>query len=204
MITCKKLVGALNKLLQPEKFEDYCPNGLQVEGKDNIRKIITGVSICEDLIDKAIAKKADTIIVHHGLIWKQDDPRVVSIKKRRLKKLLDHNINLIAYHLPLDAHPKKLNREPFYIPGRAKKIKRIAWCSGGAYDYLNQAVNKNVDAFVTGEVAEKTYHEVRELGIHFYAAGHHATERYGIKALTDYLKKTLKLKAEFIDIDNPI
>lgn len=248
MIQRSELLAHLDELLQPGYFSDYGPNGLQVEGAPEIQKIITGVSICEPLIDAAIAKNAETILVHHGMFWKLEGPRVVGIKKSRLAKLLSHNINLIGYHLPLDAQlefgnnaqiAKLLNikidhtytkdellfvghlekpmngkafeekiatafsRKPLYIPAE-KEIQIVGWCSGGGADYIHRAIECGVDAFITGEVYERTVPVARESNIHLYGAGHHATERYGIKALGEHLSHHFSISVEFIDIDNPV
>lgn len=101
-----ELIGILDDALEPHRYKDYAPNGLQVEGKAEITKVLFGVTASEALIDVAIAKQADAIIVHHGYFWKNEDSRILGIKRRRLAKLLAHDINLIAYHLPLDAHPQ--------------------------------------------------------------------------------------------------
>ena len=100
------LRGTLDALLQPERFKDYGPNGLQVEGKDQIRRVVSGVTASLALIDAAIAERADAIFVHHGLFWRGQDGRVLGWMKQRLQRLLAHDINLFAYHLPLDAHPE--------------------------------------------------------------------------------------------------
>lgn len=248
----EELVHYLNQLLSPERFKDYCPNGLQVEGKPDIQKLVTGVTASQLLIDAAIAERADAVLVHHGYFWKNEDPCVVGIKKGRLKTLLTHDINLIAYHLPLDAHPiygnniqlakqldikvrgdmqsslgngvglfgelsrammprefetyltEKLNRKPCCIFGSGKSLKTIAWCTGAAQDLIELAATHQVDAYLTGEISEKTVHVARELGLNFFAAGHHATERYGIKALGEHLSEKFGLACQFVDIDNPV
>ena len=107
-MTCtqNQLTQALNTLLTPERFKDYGPNGLQVEGKAQICKVVSGVTASKALIDAAIAAQADAIFVHHGLFWRGQDGRVVGWMKQRLAALLAHDINLYAYHLPLDAHPE--------------------------------------------------------------------------------------------------
>jgi len=99
-----ELKNYLNNLLNIDKFKDYCPNGLQIEGKNEIKKIITGVSCNLDLIKAAIDKNADGILVHHGFFWKNEKLEITGIKQKRIKLLLENNINLFAYHLPLDAH----------------------------------------------------------------------------------------------------
>jgi len=243
----KNLISYLDELLDIDNYPDHCPNGLQVQGQEQVKTIITGVSACQNLFDQAIANKADAILVHHGFFWQGEDLCVVGIKKQRLQTLLKNNISLIAYHLPLDfndqygnnvqlakvldikikvitmlyvygelaksisgedfaAHIKKsLNRKPLYIPGKAKEIKTVAWCTGKAQDYMvEQAAAESFDAFVTGEIAEPIVHVARETGIHLFAAGHYATERYGVKALGEHLAEKFNLQHQFIDVDNPI
>lgn len=246
------LLDYLNELLKPELFNDYCPNGLQVEGKKEINNIVAGVTACQALLDAAINKKADLVLVHHGYFWKGERAAVTSVKRQRLKKLLANDINLIAYHLPLDSHDefgnniqlarildlnidgeidtgsgpnlmlygdvpnalstndfsrfiaKRLNREPLLIAGGDHDIKTVAWCTGAAQDFIELAADQGVDAYVSGEVSERTAHMARELGVHYFACGHHATERYGVKSLAEHLQQTFDLTCEFIDIDNPV
>lgn len=252
MLERNVLLQHLETLLQPHTFQDYCPNGLQVSGRERVSHIVTGVTASQALIDAAIEQGADTILVHHGYFWKGEDQRVVGIKRERLKALLTHDINLIAYHLPLDSHPvfgnneqlakclelsvdgpidandlsvpglkgrlpktmsgaefsawleEKLERKPLHIGEANDSIETIAWCTGAAQGYLQRAVDLGVDAFLTGEISEPTVHLARETGTHFYSAGHHATERYGAKALGEYLAEQFDLTVEFIDIDNPV
>jgi dinuclear metal center YbgI/SA1388 family protein len=247
-----ELLTHLNELLQPQLFQDYGPNGLQVEGRNEVKKIITGVTACQALLDKAVEEQADCVLVHHGYFWQNEDPRVIGMKQRRLKTLLTNNINLIGYHLPLDAHAElgnnvqlakqldikitnklrcpagegvllqgefeqaisltdfeqrvveKLQRQPLVIAGGEHEIKTIAWCTGGAPDFINEVVAANVDAYLTGEVAERTTHTAREEKVHFISAGHHATERYGVKALGEYLAEKFALEVSFIDVANPV
>jgi len=238
--------------LQPERYRDYCPNGLQVEGAPIVSRIVSGVTASQALIDAAIEQGAQAILVHHGYFWKGESPQVVGMKRNRLKALLANDISLLAYHLPLDGHPElgnnarlaqllglsteqgmepdnersigllgwlpeamsgeefaahiesKLGRKPFHVTGSEKSIQRVAWCSGAAQSMIDQAVELGADAYLTGEVSEPTVHSARELGIHFYAAGHHATERYGVQALGEYLAEQLGVEHVFIDIDNPV
>jgi dinuclear metal center YbgI/SA1388 family protein len=250
----KELLDSLDQLLTPHLIKDYCPNGLQVEGCNEIKKIITGVTASQALINRAIEEKADAILVHHGYFWKGENECITGIKKQRLQSLLTHDINLFAYHLPLDMHStlgnnaqladileleitgcinpnnkkvpgnigtlkvpmnisdfsmhiaNKLQRTPFVENGGndSKEIKTVAWCTGGAQGYLQLALDQGVDAYITGEASEPAVHLAREAGIHFIAAGHHATERYGAKALGEYLAKEFDLDVMFIDIDNPV
>jgi len=242
----------LHKILKPEQIKDYAPNGLQVQGSDEITKIVTGVTASQALIDLAIQEKADALLVHHGYFWKNESYVIRGMKHKRIKALIDNNINLFAYHLPLDIHPelgnnaqlasllnikvsgplelgnplsiaiqghlpeissgndlarlinKKLNRECLHIaPPSNKEIRTVAWCTGGGQDYIELAAEQGIDAFISGEVSEKTTHIAKEMDIHFFAAGHHATERYGVKALGEHIAKELALKVVFIDVDNP-
>lgn len=252
MITCSKLTSYLNTLLDVKAFSDYAPNGLQVQGKSEIKKIVTGVSASQALLDAAVALNADAILVHHGYFWRGEDPCLVGIARQRIATLLKHDINLLAYHLPLDAHAElgnnaqlakrldiqieaefsggekpalgrlgqlttamsgddlkahvqqQLQREPLYIRGRCDVVKKIAWCTGAAQDLIQAAASYGVDAFITGEVSERTVHIARETGIHFYAAGHHATERYGVMALAQHIATTFDVESEFVDIANPV
>jgi dinuclear metal center YbgI/SA1388 family protein len=248
-----ELEQALNTLLKPELIKDFCPNGLQIEGNHQINTIITGVTATQELIEQAIAKKADAILVHHGFFWKNESSVIRGMKHQRIKALMAHNINLFAYHLPLDIHPElgnnvqlakllsievkgplelgnplsvaihgeveqaisgdalalrisnQLARQCLHIaPPSNKKIKRIAWCTGGGQSYIELAAEQGFDAFISGEASEQTTHVAKEMDIHFFAAGHHATERYGVKALGEYLAKKQGVDVEFIDIDNPV
>jgi len=247
-----ELLDYVNDLLAVKNYRDYTPNGLQVEGKHEIKKIVTGVSASYDLIEKAVEKKADAILVHHGYFWKNENPCILGMKKERLKLLLQHEINLIAYHIPLDDHPvygnniqlakvlgikvegkiagaddnslvwhgvlakpisaqelldhiaSKLNRTPVHLPGDKETIKTIAWCTGAAQGYIDQAVDANMDAYLSGEVSEQTYHVVKETGTHFFAGGHHATERYGVRSLGEHLAQKYSLDCDYIELDNPV
>jgi len=239
----------LNELLDIQRFQDYCPNGLQVEGCDDIQNIVSGVTASLDLLQAAIAAKADAILVHHGYFWRNEDHRIVGTKHHRIATLITNQINLFAYHLPLDSHPqfgnnallgKKLGfietgrfggqdimihgelprattlnalverisrtllRKPQVIGDENKIIRRIAWCTGGAQNYFDAAIQQDVDAYITGEISEHNVHLARETGIAFVSAGHHATERYGVQALGDHIAQKFSLQHQFIDIDNPI
>src|SRR5690554_4949586 len=104
-ISLHELVNYTDTLLEKRHFKDYCPNGLQVEASNKVQRLITGVSATQALIDVAIEKKADAILVHHGWFWKNEDPCIRGPKRARLAAALAHGISLLAYHLPLDAHP---------------------------------------------------------------------------------------------------
>src|SRR5688572_28393268 len=106
MASAQQLLEAFDGLLQPERFKDYGPNGLQVEGKDEVRRLVSGVTASRALIEAAVQARADAIFVHHGLFWRGHDGRITGWMKQRLALLLEHVISLFAYHLPLDAHPE--------------------------------------------------------------------------------------------------
>jgi dinuclear metal center YbgI/SA1388 family protein len=244
------LLAAFDQLLQPERFKDYGPNGLQVEGKAEVRKMVSGVTASLALIEAAVAAQADAIFVHHGLFWRGQDGRVTGWMKQRLALLLAHDINLYAYHLPLDAHPElgnnaqlggklglkadryfgesnlgfmataggagldtaqsladhvknALNRPVVLVGPAQRAIKNIAWCTGGAQGYFEDAMAAGADAFITGEISEPQAHYAREMGVAFIACGHHASERYGAPAVAAHVATQFGLAHEFIDIDNP-
>lgn len=246
-----ELVKALDGYLQVDDFKDYCPNGLQVEGASQIKKIVTGVTASQALIDEAIANNADALLVHHGYFWKGEAQPLTGMKGRRISALMRNNISLIAYHLPLDAHPVlgnnqqlahvmgwqvtgvmdspswplgligeltdalsadefaeqltvKLGQQPLHLAGHQRKIKRLAWCTGSAEGGIYRAAELGVDAYISGEVSEQTLHAAQELGIDYFAAGHHATERYGVKALGEWISTKWQVDCQFIDLHNPV
>jgi len=121
----EELVSFLEGLLQPAKFRDYCPNGLQVEGRTEVMSVVAGVTASQALLDAAVARGADAVLVHHGYFWKGEDGRVTGIRRQRLKTLLDHDINLFAYHLPLDAHPE--------LGNNAQLASRLGWQADGRF-----------------------------------------------------------------------
>ena len=242
------LCSALDTLLDAAHFRDYCPNGLQVEGKARITRVVSGVTASLALIEAAIDAKADALLVHHGLFWKGDDMRITGPKKKRIELLLQHQINLFAYHLPLDAHATLGNNAQlakqlgFTITGRfaeqdigflgvlkkavladalqssisgalgrkalvvgplGRTVNKVAWCTGGAQGYFEAAIAAGCDAFLSGEISEQTTHLAREAGVPYIAAGHHATERYGVQAVGAWLHTKFGVAHQFIDDDNP-
>jgi len=251
-VSLTSLVKYCEELLNVKEFKDYCPNGLQVEGASTVRRIISGVTASQALLDAAVKYDADLVLVHHGYFWRGEDERVTGMKKQRLKTLLTHDISLLGYHLPLDAHPElgnnatlakrmgwiitegldgplgraigmvgelstpmsgqalaaqlaqALGREPLYIQGIDRAIKKVAWCTGGAQGYIDKALAAGVDAYISGEVSEPTYHFAKEMGIEYFAAGHHATERYGVQALGEHLSKRFDIEHRYIELDNPV
>jgi len=251
MTSLTQLIDYSTQLLSSDKIKDYCPNGLQVEVNPQVKKIVTGVTACQALIEAAHREKADTLLVHHGYFWKNEAAPLVGLKARRIRSLFEYQINLIAWHLPLDMHleygnniqlanicgfenpqpldlknpllwhsqldktlspleltqrlTEKLNRPPLHIAGGKTEIKHLFWCTGGAQNMIEQAIMAGADAYISGEISESTTHIAREAGIHYFAAGHHATERYGVIALGNHLKQQFTdLEVIHIDIDNPV
>tara|TARA_R110002110_G_scaffold91264_2_gene237620 strand:- start:247141 stop:247908 length:768 start_codon:yes stop_codon:yes gene_type:complete len=253
-VNLHELTACLDDLLQPQRYSDYCPNGLQVEGRAEVARLVTGVTASQALLDAAAECRADAVLVHHGYFWKGEAPQVVGMKRRRLATLLREDISLLAYHLPLDGHPELGNnaclgrlmglpvdahaplqpdqpgsvgniadlesaipagelvallaritdRQALHIGDKSQLVKRIAWCTGGAQGYIEAAVAAGADVFITGEASEQTVHVAREEGIQFIAAGHHATERYGVQAVGEFLAAKWDIEHRFIDIDNPV
>jgi dinuclear metal center YbgI/SA1388 family protein len=256
----EELVAYLDDVLAAARFRDYCPNGLQVEGCAQIQNVVCGVTASQSLIDAAVKRGADALLVHHGWFWKSEDGRITGFRKHRLQTLLAHDINLIAYHLPLDAHggfgnnaqlalrlgwevtgrfaeqdlgflgvprgasagiiavppaptfahelaaqvERVFGRAPLLVGDEQREVKQVAWCSGGAQSYFEQAILAGADLFMSGEISEQTVHLARESGVPYLAAGHHATERYGVMALGEHLAERFGLNCDYIEIDNPV
>ena len=253
MVRLDQLVSYCDNYLDAANFNDYCPNGLQVEGKAEINTIVTGVTASEALIREALQQNADLVLVHHGYFWKGEVSPITGMKKNRIKLLLDHDVSLLAYHLPLDAHdvcgnnrqlgerlginikgcvadgrlrgllwygalPEPmtpvalsrhiescLGRAPLHLQGgEGSNIRRVAWCTGAAQNFLADAAALGVDAYISGEVSEQTFHVAEELGVHYFGAGHHATETLGVQALGEQLATQFQISHKFINIHNPV
>jgi len=245
----KQLCEFCDEYLQVSEFNDYCPNGLQVEATTEVTRIVCGVTASQALIEAAIGEGADTLIVHHGYFWKGESQTITGYKGRRIGSLIKNDINLLAFHLPLDVHPEVGNNvqlarvlgwevtdsfgeqglvfegklsttqtlqelaqhietgidtRALAISAGDHAIKRIAWCTGAAQGFIEVAAERGVDAFVSGEVSEPTFHLAREMGMHYVAAGHHATERYGVQALAKVIAERFGIEQQFIDIPNPV
>lgn len=248
-IARRELENYIGQLLVVERFRDYAPNGLQVEGRERISRIVTGVTASLALVEAAIERDADALLVHHGYFWKNENPCLTGPKKTRIARLLATDLNLFAYHLPLDAHAelgnnaqlgqklglsptgrfgdqdlgwigelsepvplsafanrvgRTLQREPLALGDPDKRVRRVAWCSGGAQGFFHEAAGLDIDCFLTGEASEFVTHLAAETGIGFLAAGHHATERYGIAALGAHLAEKFGIAHEHIDLPNPV
>lgn len=241
----------LNEYLNTADFKDHGPNGLQVEGRSAVKKIVTGVSASVELIESALSQAADALIVHHGIIWDFERPVYRGGYKRRVKLLLENDLSLFAFHLPLDAHKEvgnnfrianilgleqletfgeynsqpigckgsqkiiepekffalireKINTKALIFPYGPDRIRSVGVVSGGAQKEVRQALNHGLDLYLTGEASEYNMHIAKEERIHFVAAGHHATERFGIQALGEHLQNRFDVSVEFIDIPNPV
>lgn len=250
MASLRELTDYADRLLRTSEISDYCPNGLQVEGRAEVRRIVSGVTASLALLEAALAADADLVLVHHGYFWKGEDQRLVGMKGRRIRLLMRENVSLLAYHLPLDVHPELGNnallaqrlgivvdgsidgglvpliwrghfeqpltpdqlaarlssvlvRSPLHVAGGPAVIRSVSWCSGAGQRFIEQAAQAGVDAFISGEISEPTAHTARECGLHYFAAGHHATERFGVQALGEHLAERFQLTHQFIDIDNP-
>jgi dinuclear metal center YbgI/SA1388 family protein len=244
-----ELDAYLDQYLDVARFRDYCPNGLQVEGRADVERIVTGVTASLELLHAAIEARADAVLVHHGYFWRGEDQRIVGMRRRRIALLVQNDLNLYAFHLPLDAHAEignnvalartlglvvegrtgeqdivfygradteltlealadrvetRLARTPLVIGDKGRPMRRIAWCTGAAQGYLEDAVRLGADVYITGEASEQTVHLARESGVAFIGAGHHATERYGVQALGAHLAHRFGLNHTHIDIPNPV
>ena len=253
----EELRGHLDVLLDAARFRDYCPNGLQVEGRARVDRVLCGVTASQALIDEAVRRDVDAVLVHHGWFWRGEDGRVTGFRKRRMAALLARDISLFAYHLPLDAHAElgnnaqlgqllgwqvtgrfaeqdigflgvppappqgvplritfsgelaarigqALGREALLVGDAKRPVRRVAWCTGGAQGWFEQAILAGADVYVSGEISEQTVHLARESGVPFIAAGHHATERYGVQALGRHLAEHHGVACEYFDVDNPV
>jgi dinuclear metal center YbgI/SA1388 family protein len=252
--TLTEITTRLDVLLDPASFPDYCPNGLQVPGREEVATLVSGVSAGAELFERAIDAGADAILVHHGLFWKGSPLQLDRPARRRLQLLFDADVSLLAYHLPLDAHPEHGNnallasaigasgwvplatasgppigvaatfpgagitadelvtrtreavggREPLAFTRGPERIRRVGIVSGGGSDYLADAIAAGMDAFILGEPSERIMNQAHEAGIHVLAAGHYATETFGVRRLGDLLAAEFGLTHAFIDVPNPI
>jgi dinuclear metal center YbgI/SA1388 family protein len=253
MARLDEIVTWLDEMLEPQAFADYCPNGLQVPGPEEIGRVVTGVSAGMELFEQAAGSGADLVLVHHGLFWGSGPQALDRVAFRRLKLLVENGMALAAYHLPLDAHPEIGNnallaeaigatstapfalqegrpigtvarfgeaiardelvarttaavggREPLVFPDGPAMVERVGVVTGAGASYLPEAIAAGLDAFVTGEPAERVMNEAREAGITFVAAGHYATETFGVRRLGELLAERFGVEHEFIDVPNPI
>ncbi len=267
------VLAEIDRLLEPERFDDYCVNGLQVPGPAQVETIATGVSAHAELFELAAREHAQLLLVHHGLFWGSGVRTVDPVLKRRLQLLFDAGIALAAYHLPLDAHPELGNnallaralgatdlapfalhhgqpigfiatlpgggesdappdapgnaagdaptdgipaedlfarvhtlteREPLVFDAGPPRVRRLAIVSGGGSDYTADAAAAGADALLTGEPTERSMAQARESRVHLIAAGHHATETFGVRALGEHLAEGFAHRHVFLDVPNPV
>jgi dinuclear metal center YbgI/SA1388 family protein len=254
MTSIDTILTELDGLLRPADFRDYCPNGLQVPGAEEVATVVTGVSAHLELFERAAELGADLVLVHHGLFWNNGPRALDRVAVRRLRVLLEHDIALAAYHLPLDGHQEHGNnallaaalgagswvpfagdprapigvaatfpgdgiprdelvarvqdategRVPLVFPDGPATVRRVGIVSGAASDHVHDALAAGLDAFITGEPAERAMAIARDYGITFIAAGHHATERFGVRRLGELLAERFGVAHTFIDVPNPI
>ena len=252
MATLQDIIQWCDDTLKAAEFKDYAPNGLQIEGKTEVRKILCAVTASQDAIDAAIAQNADLLLVHHGYFWKGEAYPITGMRGKRIKSLIQNDISLVGYHLPLDSHPtlgnnaaiadileldniepldsserhpignigylknaispegfknlvtEKLGFNAIHLPAEKSLIQKVGFCTGGAQDFIAQAAKMNCDAYISGEVSERTYYEARELNIHYYACGHHATERYGVQRLAKAISEQFNIEYSYFELNNPI
>lgn len=248
MVKTLDIIGTCDRVLQPAAFTDFAPNGLQVPGREELQRIVTGVSATRSLLERAVELDAGLVLVHHGLFWDGHPRALTPVLAARLRLLLANHVGLAAYHLPLDAHAEHGNnailadllgcrsatafadvgragqfpgdgipvdelharvaqvtgREPLRQGSGPRRVRRIALVSGGAASMLPQAIAEGFDAFLTGEPKEHVMADAEEAGIHFFAAGHYATETFGIRRLGEILAAEHGIEHVFVDLPNPV
>ena len=252
MTKLQDIIQWCDQTLKSSEFKDYAPNGLQIEGKTEVRKILAAVTASQDAIDAAIRENADLLLVHHGYFWKGEAYPITGMRGKRIKSLIQHDISLLAYHLPLDSHPSLGNnaaiadllelerietldpseRHPIgnigylnqpmpvedfkkfvsetlkfdvtHLPADKNMIEKVGFCTGGAQDFIVKAAEQGCDAYISGEVSERTFYEAKELGIHYFACGHHATERYGVQRLGQAISEQFDIEYVYFELNNPI
>jgi dinuclear metal center YbgI/SA1388 family protein len=252
MAKLQDIIQWCDQTLKSPEFKDYAPNGLQIEGKTEVHKILAAVTASQDAIDAAIRENADLLLVHHGYFWKGEASPITGMRGKRIKSLIQHDISLLAYHLPLDSHPslgnnaaiadlleleriealdpserhpignigylnqpmpveefkkfvsEKLKFDVTHLPADKNMIEKVGFCTGGAQDYIVKAAEQGCDAYISGEVSERTFYEAKELDVHYFACGHHATERYGVQRLGQAISEQFDIEYVYFELNNPI
>ncbi len=252
MAKLQDIIQWCDQTLKSPEFKDYAPNGLQIEGKTEVHKILAAVTASQDAIDAAIRENADLLLVHHGYFWKGEAYPITGMRGKRIKSLIQHDISLLAYHLPLDSHPslgnnaaiadllkleliealdpserhsigntgylnqpmpvedfkkfvsEKLKFDAIHLPADKTMIEKVGFCTGGAQDFIIKAAEQGCDAYISGEVSERTFYEAKELGVHYFACGHHATERYGVQRLGQAISEQFDIEYVYFELNNPI
>ena len=252
MAQLNDIIQWCNQTLKSHEFKDYAPNGLQIEGKSEVNKIVCAVTASQEAIEAAIAQGADLLLVHHGYFWKGEPYPITGMRGKRIKALIQHDISLVGYHLPLDSHPvlgnnatiadileldniealdpaernpignigylkqpmsatefkafvsERLEFNAIHLPADKTSIQKVGFCTGGAQDYISKAAEQNCDAYISGEVSERTFYEAKELNVHYYACGHHATEKYGVQRLAKAISEQFNIEYSYFELNNPI
>lgn len=253
MAFLQDIIQWCDEQLKSSEFKDYAPNGLQIEGKREVKRILSAVTASQSAIDAAIAQQADLLLVHHGYFWKGEAYPITGMRGKRIKSLIQHDISLVAYHLPLDAHPQlgnnaaiaerleleriealdptekhpignigylkfpmtpeafkdylsqRLDFDSIHLPASQCNIQKVGYCTGAAQDFITKAAQQGCDAFISGEVSERTFYEAQELDLHYYACGHHATERYGVQHLAKAITSQFPdIEHHYYELNNPI
>ena len=247
------LIDYLDELLETSNYEDRCPNGLQVPGAEDVRRVVTGVTAQRALVDRAVELDAQLVLVHHGLFWDFLPTGLGPALAERLRPLFKYDVSLAGYHIPLDAHAEHGNnallaeglgltghepfgdyrgraigragtfpgdgidaaeltvrvrkltgRQPLVFDGGPERVRSIGIVSGAAADVLPEAIASGLDAFLTGEPREHVMADALEAGIHFVAAGHYATETFGVRRLGELLETRFGVEHVFVDLPNPV
>ncbi len=252
MATLYDIIQWCDQTLKSAEFKDYAPNGLQIEGKQQVNKILCAVTASQGAIEAAIEQGADLLLVHHGYFWKGEPYPITGMRGKRIKALIQNEISLVGYHLPLDSHPtlgnnaaiadllalediealdpnernpignigylqqpmtpeafkkyasERLGFDAIHLPADKTHIHKVGFCTGGAQDYISKAALQNCDAYISGEVSERTFYEAAELNVHYYACGHHATEKYGVQRLAHAISKQFNIEYSYFELNNPI
>ena len=252
MAKLQDIIQWCDQTLKSPEFKDYAPNGLQIEGKTEVHKILAAVTASQNAIDAAIRENADLLLVHHGYFWKGEAYPITGMRGKRIKSLIQHDISLLAYHLPLDSHPslgnnvaiadllrleriealdpserhpignigylnqpmpveefkkfvsEKLKFDAIHLPADKNMIEKVGFCTGGAQDFIVKAAEQGCDAYISGEVSERTFYEAKELDVHYFACGHHATERYGVQRLGQAISEQFDIEYVYFELNNPI
>ena len=247
-----EIVSFCDELLAAGEFDDYCPNGLQVPGAEEVERVVTGVSANLELLRAAADGRGELVVVHHGLFWDRGSRALTPALAERLRTVLGAGISVCGYHLPLDAHaeignnaliceglgleraggfgeaggrsvgaigaaadpisPEELSsrvakltgREPLVFESGPAEVRRVGVLSGGGASYVEEAAGLGLDALITGEPNEPARASAAETGIHFIAAGHHATETFGIRRLGELIAERFGVEHRFIEVPNPV
>ncbi|WP_111858310.1 Nif3-like dinuclear metal center hexameric protein [Acinetobacter sp. CFCC 10889] len=252
MAKLSDIIQWCDSTLKAAEFKDYAPNGLQIEGKTEVKKILCAVTASQSAIEAAIAQQADLLLVHHGYFWKGEAYPITGMRGKRIKTLIQHDISLVGYHLPLDAHPtlgnnaaiadllelqniealdpserhpignigylkqalspeafktlltEKLGFNTIHLAADKSQIQKVGFCTGGAQDFIEKAATQDCDAYISGEVSERTFYQAQELNVHYFACGHHATERYGVQRLGKAIAEQFNIEYSYFELNNPI